>query len=193
MIGRKKPSNLVYSPQGSPSPQASAASESPSQAMSSSYESSSGKPLQETKSSWIFNLSWILNLLTMLAGGLGLLVNIISMFRIAQSPMQVLTRFFALNMCLLVVLTEFESPRFFSWFGFLESWIGRGMGSIFTGALLNVLHHDPNSEDSDSFLWIIVQVSSIYLIIVGSLYCFFGALWYASSQLFENSHFALAA
>jgi len=135
------------------------------------------KPPVPEKSSWIFNLSFILNLLAMFAGSCGALVHVVSLFRTAQPPFFVLTRLFAIVMCLLVVLTETESPRFFSWFGILESWLGRGLFAIFTGALLNTLHREHvEDENADGVLWVVVQMATVLLLVVGALYSIFGAL-----------------
>ena len=133
---------------------------------------------QQVTTTWFLRFCKVLNLVTGIAAVLGVITNL-SILLIPSPAPDVALRIYGIAFCLLSVLTELEWGRLFSWFGVLESWIGRGMNNIFCGVLILVFD-DTSAVSSDEAeggaarTWLLRKIAGNFLVSMGCIYLFGG-------------------
>jgi hypothetical protein len=139
-----------------------------SSAVSTSASSQQQQP-QYVTTTWFLRICKLLNIFTGLAGIVGVIANLTFLSVPFPAPMVAL-RIYCAILCVLSVLTEFEWARLFSWFGLLESWIGRGLFNIFCGILILVFEDSTGAPPTEGSTWIVMTIGGNALVFMGGIY-----------------------
>lgn len=141
---------------------------------------STGSTANYVTTTWFLRFCKLLNFITGFAAVLGIITNLM-MLSIPSPAPDVALRLYGTVFCLLSLLTEFEWTRLFSWFGFLEAWIGRGFTNILCGVLILVFEDTVSSTDGEAEggaarTWLLRTVSGHFLTAMGIIYVVGGVL-----------------
>lgn len=133
------------------------------------FRMTSSSPTPDT---WFLTMVRILNLLTILAGGLGVLSNALLLFLIPAPASAVGLRIYALLLALVVALTETEWPRLFHWVGLLETWPGRGAVAVLAGILLLEFDQSVTGREyeEEALSKLFRSFAAHFLIVMGVIY-----------------------
>ena len=129
---------------------------------------------------WFVRFCQFLSFSTGFGAILGIITNLLLLSVPSPAP-DVMIRLYSVSLCFLSLLSECEWARLFAWFGFLDSWIGRGFLNLFSGVLImefkfTVAAQSPEAEGAVARTWLLREISGIFLVTVGCVYLFGGIL-----------------
>jgi len=130
----------------------------------------------DVQSNHFLRLCKALNVLTSFAG-LGLVLANGMLLAQRAGGFEVLLRIYAVGLGVVVTITEREWPSFFLVFGFLESWVGRGLFLGFNGVLAMAYAHDRAATE------LLRYVAGLYTLAMGVVYLALGVLCFRQLKI----------